>query len=225
MVITIKGDFDHLIALQRLEELKRFLYITERYLEKAKKEFLEKSYDELGINSYPPDMRDDIYNEELWNYNTKFPRILRNSFFISAYTLLEYEIDVICRRIKKEQLISKNWDVSKPDKLNEAKLYWQHAGLHISFTSNAWNEIKRYARIRNCILHANGLTKEFQVKDKDNLIPYLRKHGIISEDTIDEEIALTKTYCEKIIKTFQYFLNDIYEAIPTAKIKKNKPVQ
>jgi hypothetical protein len=219
MTITIRGDFDHLVAHQRLEKLKQWLDVTEKYLGKAKAEFEAKSYEELELNLFPQDVKDEIYSEELWYYGVKFPRVLRNSFLVSTYSLLEYEINVICRRLKKERPILRDWNDSKPDKLEEAKLYWKDAGLDISYNSTIWENIKRYSRIRNCIVHMNGLTKEFKDKDRKSLIPYLEEKGIISEDTIDEEIALTAKFCKEVIKTMQYFLNDVYKAISTARKK------
>jgi len=220
MSITIRGDFDHLVAHQRLEKLKQCLNVTEKYLGEAKSEFEAKSYEELGLKPlYPQDVCDDIYSEELWYYAVKFPRILRNSFLVTAHSLLEYELNVICRKLKKVCQIPISWSDLKGDKLEQAKLYFKLAGIEFPSHDSIWKEVKYYYKIRNCVVHTNGLINELQDKDRRNLVPYLKKKSIISEDTIDEEIALTALFCKEVITTIQYFLNDVYEAISAAKKK------
>ena len=219
MTITIRGDFDHLVAHQRLEKLKQCLYVTEKYLEKAKEEFEAKSYEELGLTLLPQDTKNEVYSEELWYYTMKFPRILRNSFLVTAHSLLEYELNVICRKLKKACQIPISWSDLKGDKLEQAKSYFKLAGLDLSFNNPTWQEISNYYLVRNCIVHNNGLIAG--VQKEQALCDYINRKKIISEDTIEEEIALTASFCKGVIDTMQYFLNDVYEAISTAKKKLN----
>ncbi len=217
MTITIRGDFDHLVSHQRLEKLKQCLYVTEEYLGKAKEEFEAKSCEELGLNLYPKDVCDDIYNEEQWYYAVKFPRIVRNSFLVTTLSLLEYEINVICNKLKIMQTIPINLSDLKGDVLDRTKIFYKLAGLDLQDNNLNWQEINKYYLVRNCIAHNNGLISG--VKKEKELRVYITRKKIISEDKIDEEIALTASFCKEVIKTIQYFLNDVYEAISIAKNK------
>ncbi len=219
MTITIRGDFDHLVAHQKLEKLKQCFNVTEKYLGQAKAEFEAKSYEELGLDLFLKNERDEIYSEELWYYAVKFPRILRNSFLVTAISLLEYEMGRICGRLKRKEPMQSSWTDSKGNFFEKFKKCCKEAKLDLSFTDRTWHEINNYYKVRNCIVHTNGLVMELEDKDRKALVPYLRKMGIISEDTIDEEIALTASFCKELIKTMQYFLNDVYEAISIARKK------
>ncbi len=207
--ITIRGDIDHLVAYKEFDELKQFLNVTEKYLAKAKSEFETKSFTELGLDSLPNDIRNDIYNDKHWYYDVKFPRILRNSFLVTAISYLEYEIYVIYSRLKKIELIPSKDSTDKG--YEQAKLVWKLVDLESYHRSKIWQELKFYYKVRNCIVHKDGLIMELEYKDRRVLIPYLKKTGIISHDTIDEEIALTASFCEEVITTIQHFLNYMYE--------------
>ena len=91
---------DEYFRSHRFDELKEYLDITEKYLEKAKSDF-ETSANEQAkeLSTANPDLRtdeiNDIHSNDYWRYSERFPRILRNSFLVSAISLLEYEINVI----------------------------------------------------------------------------------------------------------------------------------
>jgi hypothetical protein len=214
MLLAIQ-DFDYFRAYARLDELKKYLDITEKYLQKAKVEF--EAWSDERVKELPAEQRQefyDFYQDDYWQYAEKFPRILRNSFLVSAHSLLEYEIKLICSRLKKEQQIPISLSDLKGDTiLDRTKLYCKLAGLDFPFNDPTWKEIKQYSKVRNCIVHTNGLLKEFQDKDKKGLIPYLTKKGIISQDTIEQEIALTEQFCAEVVETIQAFLENLYKAL------------
>jgi len=199
-----------------LLELKKYLNVTEKYLRKAKVEFeahlneqnkklttADLSYEELdGISEF--------YGEEYWLYSEKFPRILRNSFLVSAHSLLEYEMNVICKRLRKEQQIPVTLSDLKGDELERVKLFFKNAGLSLDYNGSTWQEINNYYLVRNCIVHNSGLIKGS--KREQDLRTYITQKKIISQDTIQEEVALTEQFCEKVINTMQSFLSEVYKA-------------
>jgi hypothetical protein len=198
----------------RLDELKKYLDVTEKYLQKAKAEFEARSDEQ--IKELPDEKRQefyDFYQDDYWQYAEKFPRILRNSLLVSAISLLEYEINVICESLKKKQDIRINLNDLRGDALERTRKYFQNAGLELPFNNHIWREINHYYKVRNCIVHTNGLIMELQYKDRKDLIPYLTRKGIISEDTIKKEIALTTQFCKEVIETIQVFLVELEKNI------------
>ena len=156
MLLSIQ-DFDYFLAHIRLDELKRYLDITEKYLQKAKVEF-EALADEQ-VKKLPPEQRNEFYefySDEYWRYAEKFPRILRNSFLVSAHSLLEYEMNVICKRLRKEQQIPVTLSDLKGDELERVKLFFKNAGLSLDYNGSTWQEINNYYLVRNCIVHNSG---------------------------------------------------------------------
>jgi len=220
MLLSI-NEIEYFIAQISLNELEEYLNTTEKYLQIAKND-LETRLDERvkGLSPQEREELSDFYSDEYWRYSERFPRILRNSFLVSAQSLLEYELDVFCEKIKKEQQIPINWRDLKGDTLERAKLYFQLAKFRVSYDDRTWQEINRYSEIRNCIVHKNGLIEGFQ-RNKD-LINYINKNGIISQDTIKKEMALTEKFCKDVIQTLRDFLDNIYKAYVSQ--KKNKTI-
>ncbi len=212
MSTTIRFDFGHLMALYRLDELKQYLHVTEKYLHKAKTDF--KAWSDEQVKELPREQYDeyqDFHQDEYWRYEEKFPRILRNSFLVSAHSLLEYEINVICRRIEKEQQIPISWKDLKGDILGRTKSYCKLARLDLPVDDPTWQEIDNYYKVRNCIVHNNGLIEG--ARKEKTLRDYITRKKIVSEDTIEEEIALTAPFCEEVINTMKDFLDKVYKTI------------
>jgi len=215
-------DFDYFLAYIRLDELKKYLDITEKYLQKAKADF--DAWTDEQVKNLPPGQRQefyDFYQDDYWQYAEKFPRILRNSFLVSACSLLEFEMDVFCKKLEEGQQIPISWNKLTGDKLERVKNYCKLVKLELSYNGQIWQEINRYYKVRHCIAHTSGLLKKLTDKDKKDLLPYLTEKRIISQDTIEQEIALTKQFCEEVINTMQNFLNEVYTAYEAQKERKN----
>ncbi len=196
-----------------LDELEEYLKITEEYLHKAKTDF-ETWFDEKTRGFTPKERNEfyELYGADYWQYAETFPRILRNSLFVSAYSLLEYEMAVICKWLKKDKQLPISLSDLRGDTPDQFKNYCKLACLEFPFNSRPWQEINNYRRIRNCIVHNRGLIKEFQDKDNKGFISYLTKKGVILQDTNDQEIALTEQFCKEVVKTIADFLNKVVEA-------------
>ena len=129
---------------------------------------------------------------------------------------------LICKRLKKEYQIPISWSDLRGDMLERGKLYCKLAGLPLAYEEQSWREINSYSMIRDCIVHKNGAVKGFQYEQE--LRTYATQNGIISQDTIEQEIALTEQFCRDIIKTIRTFLGKLYEAYELQRLKqKQKP--
>ncbi|OGO30514.1 MAG: hypothetical protein A2Z29_11030 [Chloroflexi bacterium RBG_16_56_11] len=198
----------------RMDELKKYLDVTEKYLKKAKAEF--ETWSDEQVEGLPTNQRQefyDFYQDDYWQYDERFPRILRNSFFVSAISLLEYELNLLCSRLKKDYDIRINLSDFRGGTLEQIRKYLQNARLAFPLNNRNWQEINNYYKLRNCIVHVNGLVMELEHKDRINLIPYLKRKGLVSQDTIKQEIALTKSFCEEVIGTIQNFLIELEKKI------------
>jgi len=216
MLLSIQ-DFDYFMAYLRLDELRKYLGVTDKYLQKAKGDF--ELWADEEVKKLPPQQRQEFYefySDEYWRHEEKFPRILRNSFLVSALSLLEYEINVVCRRLKKDQRVEVSLSDLKGDTLEQAKLFFKFAGLNLRYDSPTWQEINNYYLVRNCIVHNGGLIKAF--KQEQKLRNYITHKNIISQDTIEEELALTGQFCEEIIETMQAFIEELYKALTEKKL-------
>ena len=201
----------------RLDELKNYLDITEKYLQKAKADF--EAWSDEQVKELPAEKRQefyDLYYYDYWQYAEKFPRILRNSFLVSALTLLEDEMSRICRRLKERQQIPINLSDLRGNALEQAKLYFKCAKLNLKFNDKVWQEIQNYYLVRHCIVHNNSLIKG--TKKERALHSYTSRKNIISSrpswrgDKI-EEVALTPQFCKEVVETIQVFLVELEKSI------------
>lgn len=208
--MLIKGILG-ITASYRLHELEEYLKTVEKYLQKAKTDF--ETWADEQEKKLSPEERDEFYEfygDEYWRYSERFPRILRNSFLVSAHSLLEYEMAIICKWLKKDKQIPISWRDLKGDTLERFKSYCKLTGLAYPYNDETWQEIKYYVKVSNCVVHENGLIKKFETDQ--NFIDYITERDIISHDTIEQEIALTEQFCREVIKNMWTFLSKLSEA-------------
>ncbi len=182
-------------------------YITkmEAYLLEATDQFVA-SVGEVGENNVG----------DYQFYRDEFPYILRNSFFVSAYSLLEFDIDFICKELKTKKKIPINLSDLSGDLMKRLKLYFKLAAVEYPFNNKIWEEINNYSKLRNCIVHSNGLLKKDD-KDYEALIKYVKEKSlakeryIISDEAAELEIGLTKAFCEEAVDTMEKFIDSAYK--------------
>ena len=203
-------------------ELKNYLAITEKYLQKAKEDFETSAHEQAEkLSATNPNLRtdeiDDILSNDYWEYAETFPRTLRSSFFVSAYSLLESKMALICRQLKKDKQIPISWSDLKGSTLDQFKFYCKLAGLEISYNSKSWQKIQHYCMLRNCIVHNRGLIQG--ARQERELQAYANRKNIIDDTLIgvsirwQAQIALTEGFCKEVIETIQDFLVELEKKI------------
>jgi len=204
------------------DELEEYLKITEEYLQKAEKDFdthVEEQVKKLSSADIPPEELDEskeFYGEKHWDYAETFPRILRSSFFVSAYSLFEHKMALICKWLKRDKQIPISWSDLKGDSLDQFKLYCKLAGLELSYNSKTWQEIQHYCMLRNCIVHNRGLIHG--ARQERELQAYANRKNIIEDLFVglsirsQPQIALTAEFCKEVTKTMWAFLNNVLRA-------------
>jgi len=203
-------------------DLEWFLKITEEYLRKAKDDFDTRVQEEVkklsstNLSSRELDEINEFYGEKHWDYAETFPRILRSSFFISAYSLLEHKMATICGWLKKDKQIPVSWNDSKGNTLDQFKRYCKQAGLRLTYGDENWKEINEYRRIRNCIVHNRGLIDG--AKQEKELRAYANRKNIIQDTLLGisvrrrDQVALTEDFCKEVTKAMWAFLSNTLKA-------------
>ena len=202
-------DLEYLLAESRWDDLKEYLNRMEEYFGEAEAKFNKWANEQ--VKKLTPTQQKEFYEEhvdEYSRYGEEFPRILRNSYLVSIFSLLEYEVGMAFKRLKDKKQIAIGWKDLRGDMVERAKLYCKLAGVDFPFDGNIWQEINDYSKVRNCIVHKNGLLRDA----KPDLIQYLTDKSIISEYPI-AEITLTKEFCEKVINTTHIFFKELYDAL------------
>ena len=196
----------------RMDELKQYLEVTETYLAKAGRDFEASIY--ARANKLPEEERNEFLDfnlDDIWQHQEIFPRILRNSLFLAIISLLEFEIGDLCRTLKKSKDIRINLSDLKGDILEQVKIYLNNARLEHVSLNPFWQDINNYYLVRNCIAHNHGVIKG--AGKEQALRDYLGKKGIISKDTIIEEVALTSQFCNEVVEKIQNFLVELSKIV------------
>ena len=196
-------------------------YALEEYLNKmgkaiqeAEKRFHDKVNEELKKVSELTDEQKqgfyEYYAEINSHYTEEFPRILRNSFLATVISLLEFELGVICGRLKTEQAIEGDWRELKGNLLEKAKRFCKSARLNLTYDAQTWQNINNFYLVRNCIVHNNGFIQGFRYRDK--LLPYITQKEITSQEN-EQEIALTEKFCREVIRIMMAFTDKVWDMV------------
>jgi len=196
-----------------LDELNEYLRVTEELLVRAKDDFDARVDKETkGLSEEELEELDlgDTYSEDYWRYTEEFPKILRSSLLVTAFSAFEHSLGVLCERLQSDKHIPIGLNILKGDILERLKNYFKLTGLAISYNNKRWQELSDYSMVRNCIVHNNGLVKGFA--DEVRLRNYANKNGIIGQSPMEDEIVLTKEFCSRVIRTMIAFMKQVHDA-------------
>ena len=207
--ISVRIDYTEAVLLGSWDTLKDYIKRMETQLVQATKNF--EKWEKSQLAELPPEKHEEFreaFVEEYINYYREFPRILYNSLLVSACSLLEYQLGVICRKIKADKGIPISWSDLKGEALARAKLYCKLGKLEVSGDEPVWQEIDNYFDVRHCIVHCNGLVDEYREKDRKSLVSYLERKSIIGKEPFEETkiVELNSQFCEEVVGEMQKFI-------------------
>ena len=79
--------------------------------------------------------------------------------------------------------------------------------LGIAFPEAEWEGVTRYRRLRNSIMHKDGV-----LPDNDPVAVYGKKKGIVSEDELTPSVELTREFCEEALTSYERFFLKLHRA-------------
>ena len=79
--------------------------------------------------------------------------------------------------------------------------------MGIAFPEAEWEEVTRYRRLRNSIMHNDGV-----LPDNDPIAVYGKKKGIVSEDELTPSVELTREFCEEALTSYERFFLKLHRA-------------
>ena len=189
------------------QELADYLCMMESYIDKIQDEF-EKTLKKLE----PAKQHDYLVEnpDEYLSINQEFPRILWNSFFVSACSLLQYCLGLMSKRFKDTGIrISYDSFRGKGTQKSRDRLLPKLNRIGIPNGEKYCEEISNYIVVRNSIVHQNGLLKN----DDIELISYAKRKSIDERLTDEKIIVLTKQFCEEAMQTMEKFVDAIYNKL------------
>jgi len=149
-----------------------------------------------------------------------FPNMLRRSFFVAIYSLIEAQLNAICHdqeRTKGLQLSVE--DSTNSDKsIGRARKYLVKEAKICFPDSPEWNKLRDYQKLRNCIVHNEGRLESGHKKHdrarrylKEQFIP--QHHPRLEWKQSDDEIVFRKGFCEEVLQVSHRFFTDLFAAL------------
>lgn len=199
------------------------LYMIDKYLNMILK-FLdnnEKIYEHLFFSELlEHDFSSEEDLDEFINYGSEFIisnfknfkeddnfnyiKILTKSLFISAYSMLEYCLDEICKKISTiYDYKLKLADIAGKGITRSHKYIKKVIKIDFPDTSESWRNIKNYNEIRNVIIHSQSTILPDNLKIKQIIEEY---KGI---KIIDDQIILSQYFLRLVFDDIAWLLNDI----------------
>ncbi|MCK4830566.1 hypothetical protein KA005_83405 [bacterium] len=199
----------------KIEELKHYINTLKKQLDNMMDEY-ETRMKAIADAIEDEKERDDFnewYIDDYWRYKETIPRILLNSFHVTAYSLLESEIRSLASRVgKNEKQIFDVSDIRGGDYLESASYYIEKLTGTNAKNFSSWMRLKEGQRLRNIIIHSNGRITE----KKD--IDLVKKYNILCTSNIEvrsgrriKEISITYEYCRAFLDILWAFFDEIYK--------------
>ena len=142
-------DFYYAFVGLDLLDLKNFVLDMEKNIQNQKDELKEKD-----CYAFDPFFSED-YNQA-YRIGTRYYFLLRNSVFISIYSLLEDSLNNICKHYKRNYSNQPYNSNSKGFYINEAKRFIE-SQMGGAFLEEEWHLLNQYRLIRNKIVHNKGI--------------------------------------------------------------------
>lgn len=213
-ILKTRADFLSVGTDIRIDELRDYLDTLKKQLEIIAKDY-EERIEEQAKKIKSDRERDEFYEfsgERHWDYTKTFPRILLNSFHVTAYTLLESEIFSLASLIgRKQKQIFDVSDFGGRDYLRTASFYISKITGVNAQDFKSWNSIDDGRHMRNIVVHSNG------VPSTQHDFDLAKRYGFIDESTIEfpstrsiVRLSITYEYCQSFLVTMREFFTEFY---------------
>ena len=196
----------------KFEELERYYDDIELKFRSDKKELSQRYDDEIKNGFNDPFIKSEIdenFSEEFYWIEEVFIRNFRYSTIVTIYSLLEISLNGICRYLFREKKLALQFDEVRGDGIERAKLYLSKVCL-LDFPegSNEWNMMKKLNKVRNCVVHAQGIFLNVKSpKTLRNVIDHTPGLSIKGETYLNIETS----FITEAIKNAEALISKVYE--------------
>lgn len=168
-------------------------------------EFLEKVRDELKKCPDDLDLERELYEEHSY-FDKEFPNIFRYSFLVACYSYLEQELIAECKVERNVKSLSLDvTDLSGKGIIRAKNYLTKVAGVDFP-DYESWNEITYIMKIRNFIVHRDGVLDDSKKAEK--IRAYIGRRQDIS--IMENKIILSADYCRHVVNIIEAFLGSLY---------------
>src|SRR3990172_10094040 len=160
------ADLGFWLINEELEQMERYLAITNSAIDDNKKRLEEwaktqtKDLDEDQQNEFF-----SFYEDEFIEVDRDIPRLLFCSFLVTWYSFMESQLTEVCRKLKLKIPIGIDDNEYHGEGIKRSYTFLQK-GANYRIEDNMWQELTRISRVRNYIVHKNGMI-DFSYQDAE----------------------------------------------------------
>jgi hypothetical protein len=200
--------FDH-----QLNELRDYIRTIEKALSERFDEF------ENEINQRTEEMSQEqkgqyveIMADDAFQLADRFPSMVRKTSFVFLYGLFEHSLLNLCDLVRKYGQFKESATDGGDKGITAAQNYLKSvANVKFPDQSPEWNEIRRLAQIRNCLVHGQGRIKGEPSKA---ILAYIRRKSGMIELYGMNELKLNAVFCDDAIKVIRKFFAAVLHSVP-----------
>ncbi|MBA7673310.1 hypothetical protein ES703_81505 [subsurface metagenome] len=184
------------------------------------------------------------YDKEFWGkfhkvFEETYPSYFHNSFLISACSLFEHQAQKLCAFIQEEHKVPVGWDDMEGPVSVKTRRFLGYVGIALQddppkvelpppdfkpttvydetrvVIRELWQELENYYRIRNCIVHHNGLVQK--TRGAARIQEYATARDITVERDGQLEVQLNEGFNKGVCDTMGKFfgrLRGAYYSMP-----------
>ncbi len=157
--------------------------------------------------------RQDLIQSHHEYYEKNFPKKLRYSFLLLVWSTVETQMKATCDRAGKHSSSDLTLaDIRGDSTLSRCRKYLEKVvGIRIH-DGRLWAEVQTLQKVRNCIIHANGVLKDVQdAGDRRHMEQYFKRDLGLSRDSWGA-IAVAPAYCQHILDVCDRLFYSIFDA-------------
>lgn len=210
--IRLSQDLD-----EEFDHLKKYVEEMEYLLVKEKE----------NIEDNPPDILQDNSNDEIYRmylegiadqhylkidrYENAFPQIVRTSFLINLWSLLEMHLKGLAEVLKSEANIPIKLNDLRGDLLTRTKHYFERLGNINLTVLPEWEVINNLQDIRNYLTHKTEFT--FLNTNWDKVKSFIENHPELILYCYVDRIEIKDAFCNYALDNIRNFLFSLLNQI------------
>lgn len=170
--------------------------------------FLDAQLDDLK-NGEEISVIDERFGKQL-QYEYIFPEILWKSVFLNLYFLVENSLDKICNNLRNINQHTISLKDMTGNGIYRSSLYLKRVcEINDSFNTASWNSIQDFNKIRNVLVHSDGLFSTSNTK----IIAICEKYQDLEYLDFEEgsnKIYVNQNFSEVVLKKVHDFFNQLH---------------
>jgi len=193
-----------------------YLTVMEKFLKEYSQDFQKEIGEHLEKLSRTEKQEYLVYHaDEYETIEKDFPRVLRYSCFTLLYSLLETNLEHICDFVKSNKSLALAPRDLAGKGIERSRIYLKKvANVEFPDSTSEWNEIKNYNRIRNCIVHRQGILIDSEDSRKVEEYIGSKENLEVFNDGHLEKIEIKQGFCEEATKVVLIFFKQLCDGLP-----------